>query len=483
MVAGRLSIVFVLALLAPVPAAAAPRVLVWLPRDASALGPELTRAFDWPGTLAVLTPDNVAQRFAPSEASRARAADEQRLEDLLRGAEGAFGALRLDKAAEQLSECFKIFARLQPSVRREAAYLRMGLLRGRVEQARGKSREFAEAIAQAAEVAVEVDLDEAEYPPQLRQAFRAAKERVRARPPRHVQIASEPADAEVEVNGQLAGRTPTRVKLPPGRCFLTVARPGSQTHLVDCPAGDSLSVPLAPATRDGLRDQLRERLAADPAWYLEPVLLETLATEEKARWIVALDRDRARGLKALVYSAADHALKPLEPSRYVENELDKLSAAVRALVEEAQRLEAQVVETATGVPAIEARAADLSLTRATAFARRGGEGPFEAVPLAPTAPGRFSKHLPTALTAEGVWDVEYYVEAYEPGGAVACRAGSPEAALRFKRAGPAIDAGPAWYRRWYVWTAVGVVAAGAAATGAYFALAPTPVTITFGGKK
>ena len=49
---------------------------------------------------------------------------------------------------------------------------------------------------------------------------------------------------------------------------------------------------LEPAGKEGLRDQLRERIATDPAWFLEPLLLDTLAAEENARWVVVLDRDR-----------------------------------------------------------------------------------------------------------------------------------------------------------------------------------------------
>ncbi|HEY3451837.1 MAG TPA: PEGA domain-containing protein [Myxococcales bacterium] len=464
-------------------ASAAPRVLVWLPRDAASLQPTVERAFDWPGSLTVLTPENVGRRFTPSPASRVRADDEQRLEELLERAEGAFVGLRLDEAAEVLGRCAVPFDRLPPSQRREAAFVRMGLLRGRVELARGHAKEASDAVAQAAEAAVEVALDEAEYPPQIRQAFEAAKKQVQARAPRSVEIASEPAGAEVEVNGQLGGRTPAQVKLPPGRCFLSIARPGSQTHLAACPEGGVLSVKLEPATRDGLRDQLRERLGTDTSWFLEPVLLESLASEEEARWIVALDRDRGGGLKALLYSAADRALKPLEPSRLVETEIDKLSSTVRAVVEGSQRLEAQAVDTPTGIPALEARATDTSLRQATAFVRKPGEPTFQPLPLELTAPGRFAKALPLALGTEGRWDVEYYVEAYEVGGAVASRAGEAGAVLHFKRTAPlapAIDPGPAWYTRWYVWTIVGVVAAGAAGTGIYFAVRPEPVTITFG---
>lgn len=482
----RLALLVVASVCHATAAGAAPRVLVWLPKDASNLQPAVERSFDWPGSLTVLSPENVGQRFTPSAASRVRADDEQRLEELLKRAETAFVGLRLDEAAELLGKCAAAFDRLPPSQRREAAFVRMGLLRGRVELARGRAKEANEAVAQAAEAAVEVALDEAEYPPQVRQAFEAAKKQVHARPPRTADVASEPAGAEVEINGQLAGRTPATVKLPPGRCFLTITRAGSEAIAAACPQGATMNVKLMPATRDGLRDQLRERLTTDPSWFLEPVLLESLAAEEDARWLVVLDRDRGGGLKALLYSAADRALKPLEPSRLVETEIEKLSAAVRAVVIGSQKLEAQAVDTPTGIPALEARATDTSLRQATAFVRKPGEPAFQPLPLEQTAPGRFAKALPLSLGHEGNWDVEYYVEAYEADGAVASRAGEAAALLRFKRTAPvapAIDAGPAWYTRWYVWTVVGVVVAGAAGTGIYYAVRPEPVTITFGSGK
>src|SRR6185436_18086999 len=143
-------------------------------------------------------------------------------------------------------------------------------------------------------------------------------------------------------------------------------RAGFKPHLAVCPTDrTSTLVTLEPAAKDGLRDQLRDRIATDPAWFLEPLLLDTLAGGEDARWIVVIDRERGgRALKALVFSAAEHALKPVEPSRLLEAELDKLSSAVRALVERARHLEAQAVETPSGVPALEARAGDPGLAGA-----------------------------------------------------------------------------------------------------------------------
>jgi len=457
------------------PPAAAPRVVVCLPKGSAALEPQVERAFSW-ASLVTISPDSVAGRFPPSDVSRATAADERRLDDLVRAAEADFLALKFADATARLDECAKIIDGLPPSVRHEAAYVRVQLLQGRIAQARGDAR-AADAFTRAAEAAVDVELDEAEYPPAVRKAYKTARAAVRARPRRTVDLTSEPAGAEVEVNGQLAGRTPARLTLPPGRCFLSLTRAGFKPHLAACPA-EATTVTLDPAGKDGLRDQLRERIATDPAWFLEPLLLDSLAAEEKASWIVVLDRDRGgRALKALVFSGAEHALKPVEPSRLLDAELDKLSLAVRALVQRTQHLEAQAIETPLGLPALEARAGDPTLGSAVAFVRRKGSGDFLRLGLEARGAGRFSGTLPSLLASDGEWDVEYYVEGRDATGAVACRAGDATAPLRFRRAGSAPIAARASPSRWYLWTALAVVAAGAAATGVYFATRPNDVSV------
>jgi hypothetical protein len=460
---------------ASAPAGGAPRVLVCLPKGSAALEPAVASAFSW-ASLVTISPDNVARRFPPSDATRATAADERRLDELLRAAEADFLALKFADATARLDEGAKIIDGLPPSVRHEAAYVRVQLLQGRIAQARGDAR-AADAFTRAAEAAIDVELDEAEYPPAVRKAYKAARAAVRARPRRTVELASEPPGAEIEVNGQLAGRTPAKLALPPGRCFLSLTRAGFRPHLAVCPA-DRATVTLEPAGKDGLRDQLRERIATDPAWFLEPLLLETLAAEENAGWVVVLDRDRGgRALKALVFSAAERALKPVEPSRLLDAELDKLSVAVRGLVQRTQHLEAQAIETPLGLPALEARAGDPTLSSAVAFVRRKGSADFLRLGLEARGAGRFSGTLPSLLATDGEWDVEYYVEGRDATGAVACRAGDPGAPLRFRRAGIVAVAASASPSRWYVWTALAVVAAGAAATGVYFATRSNDVSV------
>jgi hypothetical protein len=462
---------------------AAPRLLVCLPKGGAALAPEVERAFSW-ASPAVLAPDAVAQRFPPSPESRAAVEGERRLAELLRAAEADFLALRFDAATARLDEGAKIIDSQSPSVRNEAAFVRLQLLRGRVAEARGDPSGAAAAFARAAEAAIEAELDEAEYPPRVRQAYQAARAAMRARARGTVELTSEPPGAEVEVNGQLAGRTPVKITMPPGRCFLSVTRAGFKPHLAVCPNELRAAVTLQPATKDGLRDQLRDRIASDAAWFLEPVLLDMLATVEDARWIVVLERDRGRGLKALVFSAAEHALKPIEPARFTDAELDRLSAGVRGLLLRGPRLDAAAIDTPSGIPALEARAADPSLGSAVAFVRRAGSRDYLRLTLASQGGGRFTGGLPPMLADDGAWDVEYYVEGRDAGGAVACTSGDASTPLRFRRPASVVTASATPRpSRWYLWLALGVAAAGAAATGVYFGTRSDDVSVTFGAPR
>jgi hypothetical protein len=461
-------------------ASAAPRLVVCLPRGGAALEREVERAFSW-AAPAVIAPETVGERFPRSSESLAATEDEKRVADLLRAAEADFLALRFDAATARLDEGARILESLVPSVRNETSYVRLQLLRGRVAEGRGAAG-AAEWFARAAEAAIDVELDEAEYPPHVRQAYAAARVQARGRPRRIIDISSEPPGAEVEVNGQLSGRTPARVAVPPGRCLLSLTRAGWKPFLAACPL-ERAAVTLEPATKDGLREQLRDRIASDVAWFLEPVLLDMLATVEDARWIVVLERDKGRGLKALVFSAAEHALKPIEPARFLDSELDKLAAAVRGLVLGGQRLDASAVDTPSGIPALQARAADPGLGSAIAFVRRAGGGDFLRLSMRPLGGGRFEGGLPPLLAEDGAWDVEYYVEGRDAGGAVASRAGDAAAPLRFRRPAGVAVAGPARPSRWYLWLAAGVAAAAAAAGGIYFATRSDDIVVTFGARR
>jgi hypothetical protein len=63
--------------------------------------------------------------------------------------------------------------------------------------------------------------------------------------------------------------------------------------------------------------------------------------------------------------------------------------------------------------------------------------------------------------------LEYYLEARDEHGRVVARVASPEAPLVLPVRGAPLPppTATAWYRRWYVWAAVGAVVAGAAIGG------------------
>ena len=70
-----------------------------------------------------------------------------------------------------------------------------------------------------------------------------------------------------------------------------------------------------------------------------------------------------------------------------------------------------------------------------------------------------------------------------PGGSWG-RAAESGAPLHFRQATMVAPPEPvAWYNRWYVWTVVGVLAAGAAGTGIYFGTRSNDISVLFGGHR
>jgi tetratricopeptide (TPR) repeat protein len=94
--------------------------------------------------------------------------------------------------------------------------------------------------------------------------------------------------------------------------------------------------------------------------------------------------------------------------------------------------------------------------------RRRGLLEYASAPLSRQSEGgRFRGYLHPPADVSS-YTIEYYVEARDLGGRVVGRAGGPEQPLSIEvRGGRALS--PAWYRRWWVWSLVGVSAAGATA--------------------
>jgi tetratricopeptide (TPR) repeat protein len=101
----------------------------------------------------------------------------------------------------------------------------------------------------------------------------------------------------------------------------------------------------------------------------------------------------------------------------------------------------------------------------TLFARRQGLLEYAAAPMHGDA-GRWKlSYTPPREVAD--YTLEYYVEARDEQGRVVARVASPERPIPLAVRGVAVVSGPTpWYKRWYVWAAVGAVVAGGAVAGA-----------------
>jgi hypothetical protein len=98
----------------------------------------------------------------------------------------------------------------------------------------------------------------------------------------------------------------------------------------------------------------------------------------------------------------------------------------------------------------------------TLHSRRQGLLGFTSEPLRPDG-ARFRAGItPPRDTVDYV--LEYYLEARDAKGRVVARVASPQRPLALRVSGAAAGPTP-WYRRWYVWAAVGAVVAGAVVGG------------------
>ncbi len=100
----------------------------------------------------------------------------------------------------------------------------------------------------------------------------------------------------------------------------------------------------------------------------------------------------------------------------------------------------------------------------TLFARRQGLLEYGSQPMRGEA-GRWKlSYAPPHEVND--YTLEYYVEARDDKGRVVARVASPERPIPLAVRGVPIATGPTpWYKRWYVWAAVGAVVAGGAVAG------------------
>jgi len=101
----------------------------------------------------------------------------------------------------------------------------------------------------------------------------------------------------------------------------------------------------------------------------------------------------------------------------------------------------------------------------TLFARRQGMLQYASTPLHGEG-GRWELSYAPPRDVSG-YSLEYYVEARDEKGRVVARVASPERPIPLAVHGvPIVTAPQPWYKRWYVWAAVGAALAGGAVAGA-----------------
>lgn len=481
--AGSAALAVVL-VLAGSPARGASRLVVWAP-EGSALAPELPAAFAWAAAVDVLDRSTIATRFPPSPTALDLVEREALAARIYAEAERAFVATKFSDAKVAVERCLGVLEALPPSASTQAEWVRAQLLLGRVELARGNDAMAAAAFRAAAAGAPELVLDEAEYPPEVRAAYAAAQREVLDEPPRTLIVRSDPPDAEVELNGRAVGRTPVEVRRPPGRCVLSIVRPRYERYLASCPGSGDVMASLLISGRSELKDLLRERLTSDPRWFVEPPYLDALAYVLEATWVLVLEPGRGQEVEARLFWTLGGRFVPVTPARYGPADAAKLGAAVRDAVRAAEGLAVELLAPLPGSLEVHARAGDPgAVARAVLMVRRKGARAWRTVELAARPEGRFAGSVPRAEVGDpaAALELEYYVEGYDANGTLVSRVGAPDEPLVYRRAAapgaPVQPAGPAWYRKWWVWTIAGAVVAGAS-VGGWYLLRPTDYAVRF----
>jgi tetratricopeptide (TPR) repeat protein len=101
----------------------------------------------------------------------------------------------------------------------------------------------------------------------------------------------------------------------------------------------------------------------------------------------------------------------------------------------------------------------------TLQARRQGLITFDAAPMRGEGGRYHVSYTPPRDVVD--YTLEYYVEARDERGRVVARVASPQRPIPLAVHGvPAVTGPTPWYKRWYVWAAVGAVVAGGAIAGA-----------------
>jgi hypothetical protein len=480
----------------PASATAAGRVAVLLSDPAAAGMPsrrDTLSAFTWAESVQVLGPAEIAALLPPSPEALAEARTLGQVAALLATAEQAFAELDRPRLHAALFEVDRLLEVLPASPPAHAALIRARLAQARAALADGNQPARNQALAEAAAADPALRLDEVEYPPPLVQAFEQARAELASRPPRRMRIATEPGSAEVSVGGQLLGRAPLWVNLPPGRCRLVVELLGYRRETVACPAGTNdaeASLHLQPASREVIRDQLRDGLARDIRRLGDPRWLRLLAAELQVDWLLVLRAEPGTAPRtSLLWARSGGFVRLPAAATAATVRIAELGEAVGIAVSQAEGLTVRVVESAAGTPVVEARIGDPeALARLLVRVRPSGAGAYRQLELrrdpdgvlrAPLSPSASGPQPPS-----GRIDLEYLVEGFDASGRLRWHKGDPLRPLRFQadvsapRSPPATPAtSTAWYRRWWLWVAVSAVVATGVGVGIYYGTSPREVTI------
>lgn len=108
--------------------------------------------------------------------------------------------------------------------------------------------------------------------------------------------------------------------------------------------------------------------------------------------------------------------------------------------------------------------------------RRRGELSYRATAASPRGEGRWRAHI-TPDPSPKPYELEYYIEARDAGGATIGRVASPDQPLEIALAAGGPESRGAWYSRWYVIAGAAAVAAGVTGVIAVESRGPPPGTL------
>ena len=108
--------------------------------------------------------------------------------------------------------------------------------------------------------------------------------------------------------------------------------------------------------------------------------------------------------------------------------------------------------------------------------RRRGELAYKASPASPRGDGHWRARI-TPSPSSKPYELEYFIEARDAGGATIGRIASPDQPLEIALASGGPDTRPSWYSRWYVIAGAATLAAGVTGIIAIESRGPPPGTL------